>query len=171
MDWPCSVLLCAHEQLSIHNPASCARCTNDGPDWIACGPRDAPGQGASSPADLPVLSCAVLFSNLRMCQLSAQDAYRFLSTQHCDPQHPPLVGQPQQHLASGPVVAMELMAAQGVRRWLDILGELQNSRVVSSATDIGCTMSLQQHPATPAAQNLLDAKCAWALRPYLSNCT
>lgn len=52
-------------------------------------------------------------SNLRMCQMSAADACRLLSTQQgADPALAP-------HLASGPAVAMELMAASGIRKWLD----------------------------------------------------
>lgn len=75
-------------------------------------------------------SCAVLHaalpchsncSNLRMCQLSPQEACGFLAAQQNSPHFSAMVA----HLASGPVVAMELMAASGVRKLLDILGELQ----------------------------------------------
>lgn len=57
---------------------------------------------------------------MRMCQLSATEASTFLAAQQSSPLYPALVSL----LASGPVVAMELMAASGVRKWLDILGEL-----------------------------------------------
>lgn len=68
-------------------------------------------------------------SNLRMCQMSAADACRLLSTQQAAPSLAP-------HLASGPVVAMELMAASGIRKWLDqadsIRGLLGTNAVLAS---------------------------------------
>jgi nucleoside diphosphate kinase len=70
-----------------------------------------------------VLCCVAVMlpacSNLRMCQLSPQEACSFLAAQQSSPLFSALVS----HLASGPVVAMELMAASGVRKLLDILGE------------------------------------------------
>jgi nucleoside-diphosphate kinase len=69
-------------------------------------------------------------SNLRMCQMSAAGACRLLSTQQGDPALAPA------HLASGPVVAMELMAASGIRKWLDqadsIRGMLGTRAVLAS---------------------------------------
>ena len=59
-------------------------------------------------------------SNLGMCQLSTEEAGLFLAAQHGSPLFSARLGL----LASGPVVAMELMAASGVRKWLDILGKI-----------------------------------------------
>jgi hypothetical protein len=78
-------------------------------------------------------------SNLRMCQLSPQEACSFLATQQNSPYFSALVS----HLASGPVVAMELMAASGVRKLLDILG------------GTGATMFAVQHRATSTSSRLL----------------
>lgn len=54
-----------------------------------------------------------------MCQLSKQEASQFLAAQHGSPRFEAMVAL----LATGPVVAMELMAASGIRKWLDMLGE------------------------------------------------
>lgn len=64
-----------------------------------------------------------------MCQLSTDEAFRLLVAQQHDPQYPALVG----HVASGPVVAMELMAASGIRKWLDILGKLHQLCMAGAA--------------------------------------
>jgi len=70
-----------------------------------------------------MLCCMSNRSNLRMCQLGTEEAAQFLASKQHTPQHEALVA----HLASGPVVAMELMAASGIRKWLDILGKLRGT--------------------------------------------
>jgi hypothetical protein len=54
-------------------------------------------------------------SNMRMCQLGAEEAGNFLAGQQHTPTH-------IAHLTSGPVVAVELMAPSGIRKWLDMAG-------------------------------------------------
>jgi hypothetical protein len=114
-----------------------------------------------------------------MCQLSAEDAYRFMLTQHCDPQHPAVVGELPQHLASGPVVAMELMAVQGVRRWLDILGELPSQLVEEGLIALGAQQchiepATTAAPATPALQTsfmqCVPGQSALAIEMQMRSC-
>jgi hypothetical protein len=54
-----------------------------------------------------------------MCQLSTEEACWFLAARQNGTYSP----DQAQSLAAGPVVAMELMAASGIRKWLDALGK------------------------------------------------
>lgn len=54
-----------------------------------------------------------------MCQLSMANAQTFYASHAGKPFYERLCS----FMSSGPVVALELMAADGIRKWHDLLGE------------------------------------------------
>lgn len=111
-------------------------------------------------------------SNLRMCQMSAADACRLLSTQQGDPALAP-------HLASGPVVAMELMAASGIRKWLDqadsIRGLLGTNAVLASdspdsaAEELAIFFGSSRGSSKPSIAGSTQGSMAWGTMESVSS--
>lgn len=83
-----------------------------------------------------VLNSGFLVSQLKICQLTRQDAERFYAEHEGKPFFPKLT----QFMSSGPIVAMELVGDNAISRWRTLLGPTDSNKArLEAPTSIRAT--------------------------------
>lgn len=90
-----------------------------------------------------------------MCQLSKSSAEEFYAVHRGKPFYEALTS----FMSSGPVVALELMAASGIRKWRDLLGEYALVRLHLQCSTTVVLQRCQAAAAIHAATCLLVCNC------------